>query len=200
MILDLKKVLSCRCPVCSERSYNTVTPFRINVGFTSECSLCGAEFLSASKTKNGYSFKVSCFICDTTHEFSVSFDGVWQKELLTLGCPLTGIDLLYIGDRSHVYDAAIESDDIFSEFTEKVSDIDCTDEIPPLFEEALKIINNRLASNLLDCPCGHTEPALTISQGGITVLCENCDAKLFIPLATESDIDCLSRTHAINLK
>lgn len=200
MILDLKKVLSCRCPVCSERSYNTVTPFQINGGFTSECTLCGAEFLTVSKTKNGYSFKVSCFICDTSHEFSVSFDGVWHKDLLTLGCPLTGIDLLYIGNKSNVYDAAIESDDIFSEFSEKISDDELINEFPPLFEAAFEIISSRITSNLVTCPCGHTAAALSLSQNGITVICDNCDAKLFIPIASDEDIQNLNNTHIITLK
>lgn len=200
MILDLKKILSCRCPICSERSYQTITPFQINGGFIAECSLCDADYLSVTKTKNGYSFKVSCFICDTAHEFSVSFDGVWNRELLSLGCPLTGIDLLYMGNKSKVYDAAIESDNIFSEFSEALCSENRLSDIPPIFEDAFKIISSRVTSNLIKCPCGHTEPALTLSHNGITVICENCDAKLFIPVVSEKDISNLNTLQVIDLK
>lgn len=200
MILDLKKILSCRCPVCTERLYNEITPFSINGGFNFECSLCNADFLSVSKTKTGYSLKVSCFICDTAHEFSVSFDGVWQKKLLSFGCPLTGIDLLYIGDKSNVRNAAHESDNMFSAFDETLTTDECLNELSPLFEEAFKILNNRIISNSIICPCGHTETALKVSPSGITVMCDNCDAKLFIPVSEPNDVKKFNDTDIIKLK
>lgn len=192
--------MSCRCPVCTERSYDTLTPFQINRGYTHECSLCGSEFLNISKTKKGYSFKVSCFICDTVHEFSVSFDGAWNKNLITLGCPLTGIDLLYIGDKPNVYDAVSQNDNIFSSFTEALTDDDLLNELPPLFENAFKILNSLLISNHIFCPCGNTAAALKLSPNGITVMCDNCDAKIFLPVTNAADVEKLSKLDTITLK
>lgn len=200
MILNLNKYISCRCPVCTERSYIDVTPFQINGGYTEECSVCGAQFLGISKKQSGYSFKVSCFICETMHEFTVSLGNFMNKELLALGCPLTGIDLLYVGNKQNVYNAAAEADDIFSDFSETLTGDECLNDLPPFFEDAFRILNAKLTANNITCPCGHTKPALKISPNGITVMCDNCCAKHFIPIADLSDIRKFESMDVIELR
>lgn len=198
MILNISKILTCRCPVCNERFFTEITPFKINSENEFLCDVCEAELFRLSKIKTGYRIKIPCFLCEDVHSYTLSFDGMWKKPLSTLGCGASGIDIMYIGDRAEVYPAALENDELLTEITNSLPE-DLYDDIDPLLKSAIEVINRFVANDLISCDCGDCEVIIKLCKSGFTISCGNCGKSLFVPLESEENLNALKRLYFIKL-
>ncbi len=189
MIVEPKKYISARCPVCNERISAEITPFLLNGGFDACCNVCGNNFIKIYKKPNKkYLISQHCLICDSEHKFDISFGSLWKKKITALACPASTIDICYIGDYDRVNTASDRLDSELQGFATADPE-EIYKNADPLFHLAIAELNLKLSRNRVLCMCGQCTLIVRLSQMGITLTCGNCDAKEFIPLQNQKDLD-----------
>lgn len=196
MILELKRAVAYICPICSEVSVRDINIFDfsgsaqvklpcIKDGCTDEC-VC----IKPKKTK--YKIDIECPLCDDVHTFQVNMNVFWKKDLFSLKCPASGIDIFFSGEEQKIIEAIEEQAEFFSECAE-----DFESNIGILYDIVGRL-RDISADDQLYCTCGCHDITVSVEDDQLVLLCPVCGAKKRID-ADEENLSRLLNASAVVL-
>ena len=100
MILDEKKTtVAYRCPGCGAMVRSMIGAFTLSADMMRLKCPCGESDITIVYTPDKkLRLNVPCFFCPKPHNFLVSRNMFFGRELFTLPCAYSGLDICYIGE------------------------------------------------------------------------------------------------------
>lgn len=179
-----------RCPECGCGVMSLVGVFRLRADrLTLKCN-CGKSEMSITRSRDGkVRFEVPCFVCNSTHHYTVSEKMFFSERLFVFPCHASGFDMLFLGEQKTVSETLFESGNNIARILEE-SGIDPaqvfshTEKLPELPDSHIYDIVNLLVRELeydhaIHCECGTGPYNVVFSEDGerIIVYCESCCQK-----------------------
>ena len=198
MLLNHKETtVSYRCPSCGSWVTGIAGLFTLSADMLRLRCPCGCEeelTLVYTKDKK-LRFTVPCFICPKPHNFSVSSQVFFDKELFSLPCPYSGVDICLLGKKDSVEAAQKEADDELRElmgeadyegFSKARGEDSAILSDPQILEIVNFVIRDLDESGAISCRCPEDEGVYTVevTADGVEVKCERCGAKTLIPVTS----------------
>ena len=205
MVIESKQTtIAYRCPHCGEGVVSAVGMFSLSADMTRLKCHCGKSELEMVYSKDGkIRIKVPCLICSNSHNYTVSKNLFFDRDIFVLPCPCSDINIGFIGELNRVKfelsRTELELLEILEEngvdsfaalHGEKEEDI-FTD--PQIAEIVLFVIHDLEAEGKIYCKCrpesaeraegdadeGRYEVEFT--EDGILVKCADCGASRLVP-------------------
>ena len=111
MILDQKKTtIAYRCPHCTHSVFSIIGVFTLSGDLIRlKCACEESDLTIAYTADKKIRITVPCLVCPKPHTFTVSPGAFFDREMLTLPCPYTGLDIAFIGTTENVKNAIEET-------------------------------------------------------------------------------------------
>lgn len=201
MVLDSKQTtLAYRCPHCGAGVMSAVSLFHLKGSMIRLKCDCGNSAMEVLPAKDGkVHLTVPCIICPNPHRFTVSEKIFFGKDLFSLPCPYSDINICVMGEVNHVKAELSRTELQLLDLMEKsgVSDFEAlhreaeqkvTD--PQVLEIVLFVIRDLDEEGKIKCRCGEDEEReydAEILPEGVRVTCKKCGATKLLP--TDSLLD-----------
>ncbi len=193
MVLETKKsTVAYRCPVCGGGVMSVVDTFRLSADMVKLKCECGGSEMVMVKTGDGkVRFTVPCMLCPKPHNFTVSTNLFFDKELFVLPCPYSDLNVAMMGETNHVKaelsrtelklldmleESGVESLDVFH------SEQYLTD--PQVLEIVSYMIKELDEEGRIYCRCpdgAEGDYELEMTADGLKVSCRKCGASKTVP-------------------
>ncbi len=192
MVLDRKQTtIAYRCPECGAIVKGAVGIFTLTADMIKLKCPCGNSALEIIYTRDKkVRLNVPCFVCPTPHSYLISSNVFFERDIFTLGCAYSGLDICFIGNEESIDKAVAESE-------AELIEIAGEDAIKALAEsrgtendipdvqvlDIIRYIVSELAEEgNIHCNCdGAGEYELEFGEGSVYVVCTKCRAELEIP-------------------
>jgi hypothetical protein len=104
MVLDPKQTtVAYRCPSCGAGVLSVVGLFNLGADMVKLKCDCGkSEMTMVMTSDKKVRFTVPCILCPKPHNFTVSSNIFFNKELFVLPCPYSDINIAMMGEVNHV--------------------------------------------------------------------------------------------------
>ncbi len=192
MILDEKKTtVAYRCPGCGAMVRSMIGAFTLSADMMRLKCPCGESDITIVYTPDKkLRLNVPCFFCPKPHNFLVSRNMFFGRELFTLPCAYSGLDICYIGEEKAVLKAAEEGEKELAEllgestFDQLSSHRGGDFMTDPQIREIVKFVIQDLSDEgEISCNCedGEGDYEAEIHDEEITVRCKKCGASAHIP-------------------
>ena len=201
MVLDSKQTtLAYRCPHCGAGVMSAVSLFHLKGSMIRLKCDCGNSAMEVLPAKDGkVHLTVPCIICPNPHHFTVSEKIFFGKELFSLPCPYSDINICVMGEVNHVKAELSRTELQLLDLMEKsgISDFEAlhreaeqkvTD--PQVLEIVLFVIRDLDEEGKIKCHCGEADAReydAEILPEGVRVTCKRCGATKLLP--TDSLLD-----------
>lgn len=193
MILSNKETtVAYRCPECGASVTSMVGIFSLTADMIKLKCPCGGSELQIVYTKDKkIRLGVPCFLCPTPHSYLISSSMFFDRDLFTLPCSYSGVDICFIGKQSEVAEAMKRSenellemlgDTPFEELTKNRGEVrELSD--PQVLEIVMYVIHDLADEGKVKCKCEDNsgDYDVEIFDDHLTVTCKNCGAKKEIP-------------------
>ena len=195
MVLESKQTtLAYRCPACGSGVMTAVSLFHLKGSMIRLKCECGESVLEALPTGDGkVRLTVPCIICPTPHHYTVSESIFFGKELFSLPCPYSDLNLCMMGETNHVK-AELSRTELqlldlmeehgISDFHALHSRAEQTVTDPQVLEVVLFVIRDLDEEGKILCRCAEGEEReydAEILPEGVRVTCKKCGASKLIP-------------------
>ena len=190
MILDEKKTtVAYRCPGCGAMVRSMIGAFTLSADMMRLKCPCGESDITIVYTPDKkLRLNVPCFFCPKPHNFLVSRNMFFGRELFTLPCAYSGLDICYIGEEKAVLKAAEEGEKELAEllgestFDQLSSHRGGDFMTDPQIREIVKFVIQDLSDEgEISCEDGEGDYEAEIHDEEITVRCKKCGASAHIP-------------------
>ncbi len=203
MILESKKTtVAYRCPHCGAGVLSAVDLFTLRADMVKLKCTCGQSEMKIVYGKDGkLRFTVPCILCPNPHNFSLSPNLFFNKELFVFPCPYSDINICMMGETNHVKAELSRTELELLDLLEK-SGIDSFDLFrgdeedilpdPQVTEIVTYVIKELDAEGKIHCKCPEGQEGnyeAEIRRDGVMVTCLSCGASRLIPA------DSLIRAH-----
>jgi len=216
MVLDLKQTtIAYFCPCCTHSVQSVVGIFSLSgdmIRLRCACDNKADVSLTVSYTTDRkVRLSVPCIFCPSPHNFVISNEVFFGKEIFVLSCPYTGLDIAFTGENNHVKAAS----DIAVAQMVALMDQAGLPNLPSVhndneyFEDSShigEIIRFMLAElredGKIDCKCDENSQSAVdfdVSSKGVQVFCRTCGAKTLLPLYGISDATAFISTDELKL-
>ncbi len=178
-----------RCPECATATVGLVGEFALSASMLRLKCECGGSSLDITLTNDKrLRLSVPCVFCKDNHNFTVSQEIFFDKDLFRLNCPYASMDICYTGKKEEI-DKALEENSAALE--KLISDMGCEslkdiqpidvdeDEILPdasVYDTIRLLVKDMECEGTIDCPCHSGSYDLRYAPGGIQVFCPECMA------------------------
>ncbi len=111
MILNSKEVMiGYLCPECGSAVLTMAGLFSLSANMLNiKCRECGRSSLQIEFRKDDkISFKVPCVFCGEVHNYTISKNSAFSKDIINLNCKVTGFSCAFIGKLDEVSRAITE--------------------------------------------------------------------------------------------
>ncbi|MBE6535976.1 MAG: hypothetical protein E7677_05065 [Ruminococcaceae bacterium] len=193
MVLETKKsTVAYRCPACGSGVMSVVDTFRLSADMVKLKCECGGSEMVMVKTGDGkVRFTVPCMLCPKPHNFTVSTNLFFDKELFVLPCPYSDLNVAMMGESNHVKAELSRSELQLLDMLEKsgVESLDMfhseqylTD--PQVLEIVSYMIKELDEEGKIYCKCDGEEEGdyeLEMTAEGLKVSCRKCGASKTVP-------------------
>ena len=195
MVLDAKQTtVAYRCPHCGAGIMSAVGIFALSGDMIKLKCTCGKSEMTMVHTKDGkVRLTVPCMLCPSPHHFTLNSSLFFGKELFTLQCPYSNVNLAFLGEtnlvKAELARSELELLDILEQSGLKDFDRMERDEEalpdPQILEIVMFVINDLDAEGKIFCKChkddnGRQYEAEILSDG-VKVTCKKCGASRLIP-------------------
>ncbi len=111
MILTSKETtLAYRCPICGKCILSVVGVFALSGDLLKLKCDCGGSELTIVHTNDGkVRLTVPCLFCPTPHNYVISKTAFFDRDLFSLACTYSGMDICFIGAKDRILEALEES-------------------------------------------------------------------------------------------
>lgn len=199
MVLDAKKTtVAYRCPKCGAGVMSVVGLFNLCADMVKLKCDCGESEMAVVYGKDSkVSFTVPCMFCPKPHQYTVNSSLFFSKDLFTLSCHYTGINIAMMGETNAVKAELARTELELLDILEK-SGIAGFDEIkgeqtisdPQVLEILLYVIKELDEEGRIRCRCdadAEHEYEIDFLKTSMLITCKKCGASREIP--TQSLID-----------
>ena len=218
MVIEQKQThIAYHCPHCGTAVLGYVGEFALSADMIKIKCDCGKSDLSVTYTNDKkIRLAVPCLFCENPHHFVVTQKVFFEREILLLGCPYTGVDICFIGKPEPLQKALNDSAKALNELFEQngitlpaaredEEAVEAEDEETIFPDEQIYDIIHFLVRDLeaegaISCPCGNGPYETEITAGGIRVVCGDCGASYFFPTVTVGQAQDFLYTDKIELK
>jgi hypothetical protein len=206
MILNPKETtVAYRCPACGAGVMSAVGIFALSAEMIKLKCTCGQSEMKITYSNEGQvRLSVPCMFCPTPHSFVVNKNVFFGKDLFTLQCPYSDINIACTGEtnlvKAELARTELELLDLLAE--NGIDDLSAlqgeeeqrlTD--PQIFDIIMFVINDLDAEGKIYCKCPPKQPLpdgvlpgeeegryeAQVLEGGILVTCRDCGASRIIP-------------------
>jgi hypothetical protein len=196
MVLQPKQTtIAYRCPHCGCGVMSAVGLFALKADMLKLKCECGQSEMTIVYSKDGkVRLTVPCMLCQSPHHYTLNSSLFFGKDLFTLQCPYSDIDLAFMGEINQVKAELAKSElelldlleksglkdaELFEEYNEdSISDSQILDIV-------MFVINDLDAEGKIYCKCDACENGrqydAEIRGEGILVSCRKCAASRLIP-------------------
>ena len=187
MLIATQTMLAMRCPECGRLEYHKLSRFDFLEGraVQTRCS-CGALKLAVRKKGTDYFLQVRCVVCASVHPYRLSSRILWAREITTLSCPDTGLELGYLGPlakmRNLSQNEKKEIGILFHELTGE--DYFHNSEV---MGRVLTHMCDLSEDGLVSCQCGNYKIGIEIFPDRLELRCARCGAVSVVFAETEED-------------
>lgn len=178
-----------RCPDCGTTVLGFVGKFALSANMLRLKCSCGKSNLDINITNDKkIRLSVPCVFCKTNHNYVVSQNIFFGRDIFLLACPYANMDICFIGEKASVDKEAErtagELEKLLLELeAENLRDIQPQDEneedvLPdPTVYDAIRFLVKTLEDEgKIDCPCHSNDYELRFCDTGIQVYCGKCGA------------------------
>ena len=104
MVIETKTTtLAYRCPHCGSGVISAVGMFSLSADMVKLKCTCGKSELTAVYTNDKkVRLSVPCILCPNPHQYTLSSNVFFDKELFVLPCPYSGINIAMMGETNNV--------------------------------------------------------------------------------------------------
>lgn len=112
MILDQKQTtIAYRCPDCGSIVRSVVGIFSLSAEMIKLKCPCGGSALDIVYTKDKkIRLTVPCLVCPSPHSYLISSNAFFEREIFTLACTYSGLDVFFAGTEAEVDRAVAASE------------------------------------------------------------------------------------------
>jgi len=220
MIIDPKKTtVAYRCPVCGGGVMAPVGVFSLSGERMRLKCPCGSSAMNISKTRDGkVRLDTPCLACGTNHSCSISTNVFFTREIFSLPCSMSGLDICFFGHEDKVSSALSEQEKELRAMMMGEEEEDYTPELNEEDrEELLKAIGKINDAEIYDiikfilmeleedgkitCGCKHGEGEYDVdcSNDKVKVFCSKCTRYKDYPISSVSDAEKFLQIDEINL-
>lgn len=195
MVLESKQTtIAYRCPHCGSGVMSAVSMFSLKgsmVRLKCECGKSAMEIVPEADAK--VRLTVPCILCPTPHRFTVSEKVFFGKELFSLPCPYSDINICQMGEINHVK-AELSRVELqlldlmeqhgITDFSALHEEAEKTVTDPQVLEIVLFVIRDLDDEGKIRCACAAGEEHeydVEVLEGGVRVTCQRCGATKLIP-------------------
>ena len=199
MVLESKQsTVAYRCPSCGSGVMSVVDAFRLSADMVKLKCDCGNSEMVLVKTQDGkVRFTVPCMLCPNPHNFTVSTNLFFGKDLFVLPCPYSDINIAMMGETNHVKAELSRTELELLDLLEK-SGIESFEALhgdqyltdPQVLEIITYMIKELDAEGKIYCRCGEDEEGdyeIELFKEGLRISCKKCGASKTV--STESLIE-----------
>lgn len=201
MVLESKQTtLAYRCPHCGAGVMSAVSLFHLKGSMIRLKCDCGKSAMEVLPARDGkVQLTAPCIICPNPHHFTVSEKIFFGKELFSLPCPYSDINICVMGETNHVKAELSRTELQLLDMMEKsgITDFEALHEEaekkvtdPQVLEIVLFVIRDLDEEGRIRCRCGEGEEReydAEILPDGVRVTCKKCGATKLVP--TDSLLD-----------
>lgn len=195
MVLDPKQTtVAYRCPHCGAGIMSAIGLFALTADMIKLKCTCGKSEMSVVYSKDGkVRLTVPCILCAKPHTFTLNSSLFFGKDLFTMSCPYSDINIACIGETNQVKaelargelelldlmeKSGIKDFDTFHDDEEALTD-------PQILEIVMFVINDLDAEGKIYCKCDPTDNGrqydAEVQENGVLVTCRKCGASRLIP-------------------
>lgn len=205
MILNPKEsTVAYRCPHCGTNVMSVVGIFALTGDLIKlKCSSCGHSELTLTYTSDGsIRINVPCVACPKPHNYVISSNVFFEKDIFVLSCSYTAIDICFIGQKDKVMaelkrsdeelermlvEAGLDDFDSFHSHNRGHGGEDDAEEDDDksqkyndfndmLVEDVIRLIVAELKEdNAIYCQCrGQGDYSFIVNGGSVIVYCKKC--------------------------
>ena len=192
MVLDKKETtVAYRCPYCGASVMSMIGIFALSGDMIRLKCPCGESSLELIYTKDKkIRLNIPCLFCPTPHSYVISSQIFFERDLFTLPCNYSGVDICFIGKQSKVQEAMKKSeeellemlgDNSFDALAEvRGKNIELSD--PQVFDIVMYVVHELADEGAIRCGCKDGgEYDVNIHDDHITVVCGKCHKSADIP-------------------
>lgn len=178
-----------RCPRCATAVFGFVGKFALSANLLRLKCSCDTLPLDIGIVKDGkIRLSVPCLYCNQSHTFTVSQDIFFGRELFTLQCPYSSMDIAFTGEKDAIDSALSESEVQIRAMLDSLEleditelqpvELDSSDILPDATAyDAIRFLVKELeADGRVHCPCNDGEYDLRFNERGIEAYCKKCGA------------------------
>lgn len=195
MILDAKQTtVAYRCPACGAGVMSAVNMFALSADMVKlKCSCGESEMTAVSATDGKVRLKVPCILCGKPHTFTLSESLFFGKDLFSMSCPYSDINVACVGEinqvKAELARGELELLDLMEQSGLQNLDSLRHDETvlpdPQVLEIVMFVINDLDAEGKIFCKCDPTDNGrqydAEVQEDGVLVSCRKCGASRLIP-------------------
>ena len=212
MILNSRDAaVAYRCPYCGMNTVSVVGIFALSGEMIKLKCACRKSELTISYTPDRkVRVSVPCLVCPSAHNFVISSNTFFEKKILTLSCPYSGVDICFIGGIAEVEKALAASDAELNKMLEEaeldsfgVFKTDRAFNNPQVEEVARYMISEFCDEGKLTCECGDhkiSSYGFELTGDHVNIFCRTCGASAKIPMSSVIDADDFLRRDELVLK
>ncbi len=209
MVLDAKQTtVAYRCPHCGSGVMSAVNLFALSADMVKLKCTCGHSEMTVVQTGEGrVRLTVPCILCAKPHQFTLNSSLFFGRELFSMQCPYSDMNIACIGDanlvKAELARGELELLDLMEQSGIKELDAlhrgaEDTLTDPQILDVIMFVINDLDVEGKIFCKCkdGESERQYDVSveEDGVRVSCRACGASRLIP--TDSLLGAYSFLHA----
>lgn len=187
MILDQKQTtIAYRCPSCGSIVRSVVGIFSLSAEMIRLKCPCGESALDIVYTKDKkVRLTVPCLVCPTPHNYLVSSTAFFERDIFTLSCTYSGLDVFFAGSEENVDKAIAESEaelielvgeDALESLAHTRGEETLTD--PQVLEVIMYVVKELEDEGNIHCKCPvGGEYELQLGDESVFVVCKKCGAE-----------------------
>ena len=196
MVIESKRsTVAYRCPSCGSGVMSAVDTFSLSADMVRLKCDCGNSEMSIVKYgKDKVRFVVPCILCPQPHNYTVSTNLLFGKDLFVLPCPYSDINIAMMGEINHVKAELSRTELELIDLLEK-SGLDSFDALhseqemsdPQVIEIVTYMIRELDSEGKIKCRCPEGEEGdyeVEFLPEGISITCKKCGAGKLIQTAS----------------
>lgn len=199
------------CPSCGSSVVKDINIFSLSGGLDISCR-CGETLTLKVNADRKVTLSVPCLACPENHTTRLSSASFFQKDLFTVQCPYTALDICYIGKRDNVLKALEDNKKYLEEtFAEQQGADAPEDDVlkemydrydnPMVMNDVLLMIRDFITDGAIVCDCGSLDKLrIDIARDHVLLSCNGCGKSRKIRALTENDVTYLCELDKIELK
>ena len=178
-----------RCPDCGTVIYGFVGRFALSAGMLRLKCTCGKSAMDISVTNDKkVRLSVPCLFCKQNHNYVVSQNIFFGRDLFLLNCPYSNMDIAFMGEKEKT-DKEVERTgaelerllaDLEAEELKDIQPMEMDEEEvlpdPTIYDSIRFLVKELEAEEAIDCPCHSGNYDLRFVKEGVQVFCPDCGA------------------------